>query len=80
MTFSPLTLSMVRFFDRREVKSTRFQTLRTILGESTVKNRKEFGLFPTLRTILGEYLARVKAALNPHYDDVSATVFKMRDK
>jgi len=32
------------------------------------------------RTILGEYLARVKAALNPHYDDVSATVFKMRDK
>ena len=33
-----------------------------------------------LRTILGEYLARVKSALNPHYDEVSATVFKMRDK
>jgi len=32
------------------------------------------------RTILGEYLARVKTALNPHYDEVSATVFKMRDK
>ena len=32
------------------------------------------------RTILGEYLARVKTALNPHYDEVSSTVFKMRDK
>ena len=43
-------------------------------------DKKKKTSFPTFRTILGEYLARVKAALNPHYDDVSATVFKMRDK
>ena len=49
-------------------------------GRYKVNSEKQKTSFPTLRTILGEYLARVKAALNPHYDDVSATVFKMRDK
>ena len=49
-------------------------------GRYKVNSEKQKTSFPTLRTILGEYLARVKTALNPHYDDVSATVFKMRDK
>ena len=37
-------------------------------------------LFDFKGQFLGEYLARVKTALNPHYDEVSAIVFKMRDK
>jgi len=32
------------------------------------------------REVLGSYLARVKAELNPHYDEVSSVVYKMRDK
>jgi len=32
------------------------------------------------RTILGDYMARVKADLNPHYDDVHQAVYKVRDK
>jgi len=32
------------------------------------------------RTVLGEYLKRVKGELNPHYDEVSSIVYKMRDK
>jgi len=32
------------------------------------------------RTILADYMDRVKADLNPHYDDVHQTVYKMRDK
>ena len=32
------------------------------------------------RGVLGEYLKRVKGELNPHYDEVSSVVYKMRDK
>jgi len=32
------------------------------------------------RAVLSEYLARVKDSLNPHYDEVSDVVYKMRDK
>eukprot|EP00092_Neocalanus_flemingeri_P034310 GFUD01037313.1.p1 GENE.GFUD01037313.1~~GFUD01037313.1.p1 ORF type:complete len:239 (+),score=80.54 GFUD01037313.1:147-863(+) len=32
------------------------------------------------REVLGEYLRRVKGELNPHYDEVSDVVYKMRDK
>lgn len=32
------------------------------------------------REVLGEYIRRVKGELNPHYDEVSAVVFKMRDR
>lgn len=32
------------------------------------------------RAVLADYITRVKAELNPHYDEVSAVVFKMRDK
>ena len=32
------------------------------------------------REVLAAYMARVKADLNPHYDEVSSVVYKMRDK
>ena len=32
------------------------------------------------RAVLGDYMARVKAELSPHYDEVSSVVYKMRDK
>ena len=32
------------------------------------------------REVLGGYMARVKAELSPHYDEVSAVVYKMRDR
>ena len=32
------------------------------------------------RKILAQYMERVKGELNPHYDEVSDIVFKMRDK
>ena len=32
------------------------------------------------RTILGDYMARVRDSLNPHYDEVSSVVFKMRER
>merc|ERR1712013_920912 len=32
------------------------------------------------REVLGEYVRRVKDELNPHYDEVSAVVYKMRDR
>lgn len=32
------------------------------------------------RGVLGEYIKRVKGELNPHYDEVSSVVYKMRDK
>ena len=32
------------------------------------------------RKILAQYMQRVKQDLNPHYDEVSDIVFKMRDK
>ena len=32
------------------------------------------------RQVLGDYMARVKTELQPHYDDVSSVVYKMRDK
>ena len=32
------------------------------------------------RGVLGEYLKRVKGELNPHYDEVSSVVYKMRDR
>ena len=32
------------------------------------------------REVLGEYVRRIKAELNPHYDEVSSLVYKMRDR
>ena len=32
------------------------------------------------RVVLGEYMRRVKEELQPHYDDISSIVYKMRDR
>merc|ERR1719297_313050 len=32
------------------------------------------------RAVLADYVARVKQELSPHYDDISAVVYKMRDR
>ena len=42
----------------------------TMAGYDVTKDRK----------VLSEYMQRVKQELNPHYDEVSDIVFKMRDK